>query len=434
MMVDLPKKCDVVVLGGGPSGSSAAGFLSQQGYDVVLLEKLTHPRDVVGESLIPHFWKYADLLGVSDAIDEAGFVAKSGAVQTWQGVSRKMNFKPFGYKKPPLHVERGAFDHILLKNTARLGATVSEQTQVKKVKLGDEESEVFYVRDGEEGSIKAKFVVDSTGQAALVSKQEGTRMFDDNFRYTAMWAYFKGGHFTTYDGERYPASEWKEHPPVTYVSAIGDSGYSWLWHIVLRGKTSVGLILAREYVEQLKKEKKSVKEEYFRLVRETPIFNELMEDSEYIEDSFSAIRDYAYAAKDFVIGDRCYVTGDGAAFVDPINSVGVPFSMFTGYLAAWSIDQTLQGSQNDAARIYRMQLKNRVSVYKLLALPPHLTDPAESEMNLVRQALKQERQLEQELILVQSQLTSRPDRIRNFYEQEGISTESDKIQPWTKQW
>lgn len=433
-MTELPKKCDVVVLGGGPSGSSAAGFLSQSGYEVVLLEKLTHPRDVVGESLIPHFWKYADRLGVSDAIDEANFVAKSGAVHTWDGISKKMNFKPFGYKKPPLHVERAEFDHILLKNSVRLGATVSEQTQVKKVKLGDDTSEVFYVRNGEEGSIKARFVVDSTGQAAFVSKQEGTRVFDDDFRYTAMWAYFKGGHFTTYDGEKFPASEWREHPPVTYVTAIGDAGYSWLWHIVLKEKTSVGLILSRDYVEQLKKQKKSVKEEFFRLIQSTPIFNELMEDSEYIEDSFSAIRDYAYAAKEFVIGGRCYVTGDGAAFVDPINSVGVPFSMFTGYLSAWCIDQTLQGSQNDAARIYKMQLKNRVSVYKLLALPPHLQDPPESEMNRVRQALKQERELEQELILVQSQLTNRPDRIKAFFEQEGISTETDKIHIWEKQW
>lgn len=433
-MTDLPKKCDVVVLGGGPSGSSAAGFLSQNGYEVVLLEKLKHPRDLVGESLIPHFWKYADRLGVSDAIDEANFVAKSGAVHTWNGVSRKMNFKPFGYTKPPLHVERAEFDHILIKNCARLGAMVSEQTQVKKVKLGDDSSEVFYVRNGEEGSIKARFVVDSTGQAAFVSKQEGTREFDDDFRYTAMWAYFKGGHFTTYDGERYPASQWQEHPPVTYVSAIGDAGYSWLWHIVLKEKTSVGLILSRDYVEQLKKEKKSVKEEFFRLIHSTPIFNELMEDSEYIEDSFSAIRDYAYAAKDFVIGDRCYVTGDGAAFVDPINSVGVPFSMFTGYLSAWCIDQKLQGTQNDVARIYTMQLENRVSVYKLLALPPHLPDPPESEMNRVRQALKQERALEQELILVQSQLTNRPDRIKAFFEQEGISTETDKVHIWEKQW
>ncbi len=433
-MVELPRKCDVVVLGGGPSGSSAAGFLSQSGYEVVLLEKQLHPRDVVGESLIPHFWKYADLLGVSDAIDEAGFVAKSGAVHTWNGVSRKMNFRSFGYTKAPLHVERAEFDHILLKNSARLGAMVSEQTLVKKVRFGDDFSEVFYVRNGEEGSIRAKFVIDSTGQAAVVSRQEGTRVFDNNFRYAAMWSYFTGGYFTTYDGERYPAGDWKEHPPVTYVSSIGDAGYSWLWHIVLRGKTSVGLILSRDYVDQLKKEKKSLKDEYFRLIRSTPVFNELMEGSEYIEDSFSAIRDYAYAAKEFVIGGRCYVAGDGAAFVDPINSVGVPFSMFTGYLSSWCIDQTFRDSRNNAVRIYKQQLKNRVAVYKLLALPPHLEDPSGSEMNQVRMALRQERALEQELILVQSQLTNRPGRIRDFYEQEGISTETDKIHAWHKQW
>lgn len=56
--MNVPTQCDVVVIGGGPAGSTAATVLSQSGYDVVLLEKAKHPRFFVGESLIPHFWRY----------------------------------------------------------------------------------------------------------------------------------------------------------------------------------------------------------------------------------------------------------------------------------------------------------------------------------------------------------------------------------------
>ena len=47
---------DVIVIGGGPAGSTASTLLAKKGYKVALLEKETHPRPMVGESLLPHFW------------------------------------------------------------------------------------------------------------------------------------------------------------------------------------------------------------------------------------------------------------------------------------------------------------------------------------------------------------------------------------------
>ncbi|MCK5121037.1 MAG: FAD-dependent oxidoreductase, partial [Methylococcales bacterium] len=76
-MNGIPKACDVVVIGGGPGGSSAATHLALAGIDVVLFERANFPRNQVGESLIPHFWKFTDMTGVSEKIQQQGFVTKA---------------------------------------------------------------------------------------------------------------------------------------------------------------------------------------------------------------------------------------------------------------------------------------------------------------------------------------------------------------------
>jgi flavin-dependent dehydrogenase len=73
----IPSSCDVLIIGGGPAGSMAASLLAMKGIDVVVLEKEKFPRYKVGESLIPHFWKYTDAIGVSDKIIREGFIRKA---------------------------------------------------------------------------------------------------------------------------------------------------------------------------------------------------------------------------------------------------------------------------------------------------------------------------------------------------------------------
>src|SRR6185295_18835550 len=81
-LMDLPDAADVLVIGGGPAGSSAATQLARAGHDVVLIDKQHHPRETVGESVLPSAWRYFDLLGVSEAV-ERSFVKKAGGVVAW---------------------------------------------------------------------------------------------------------------------------------------------------------------------------------------------------------------------------------------------------------------------------------------------------------------------------------------------------------------
>ncbi|CAD5984338.1 FAD-dependent oxidoreductase [Planktothrix agardhii] len=104
--MNIPQRCDVVIIGGGPAGSMAATFLSQKGYDVVLLERCKYPRHHIGENTIPQFWKYTDLAQVSDKIAAEGFIQKAGGTSFWNGLIRQIDFKDFGYLRQALHVER----------------------------------------------------------------------------------------------------------------------------------------------------------------------------------------------------------------------------------------------------------------------------------------------------------------------------------------
>ena len=71
-------RCDVLVIGGGPGGSTISAFLAQKGWKVVLLEKEHHPRFHIGESLLPLNLPLLQRLGVLDQVDQIGLV-KPGA-------------------------------------------------------------------------------------------------------------------------------------------------------------------------------------------------------------------------------------------------------------------------------------------------------------------------------------------------------------------
>jgi 2-polyprenyl-6-methoxyphenol hydroxylase-like FAD-dependent oxidoreductase len=100
MQTTIPPKCTVLVIGGGPAGSSAATDLAKQGIDVVLLERAQFPRNQVGESLIPHFWKFTDQLGVTDKIQQQGFLSKDGGITVWNNKIHQILFSDYGYTRP----------------------------------------------------------------------------------------------------------------------------------------------------------------------------------------------------------------------------------------------------------------------------------------------------------------------------------------------
>jgi flavin-dependent dehydrogenase len=417
-MSTVPESCDVVVIGGGPAGSLAATYLTAKGYSVVLFEKEKHPRYQVGESLLPDVWKYCDAAGVSDAIAGEGFIRKAGGSVDWNGEMRRLSFGDFGYTRPALHVERDRFDHILLERARASGAWIGEEIAALEVDLSraeEDQSEVSVsyrpVREDGVSRIRCRYVVDASGQSGVIGRQLGLRVFDEGFRFMSVWGYFDNSSYLAADGQIYPARSVRQVPPTTYVSALpqGD-GWAWLWHIMLRETTSIGLVIPKAWVHETKASGESWEAWYLRQCRALPLLQRLLADAKFCEGSVRLVRNYSYRSSR-VAGPGYFLLGDAAGFVDPIFSVGVVFSMYSAYAAAHTIDRCFrQRTRRDEHRsIYSSQVQARLELSRSLALPYYqATDAGHA---LAREAMGFSSMQAQALMYAASLLT---DRSGNF--------------------
>lgn len=402
------KQCDVCVIGGGPAGATAAALLSKKGYDVLLLERARHPRYAVGESLIPHFWRYIDDSGALEAISGEGFVEKSGGTVCWKNAINHMAFKDFGYKRPALHVERDCFDSILLENARRQGARVVEGANANAVILdSDEHVYVRFKADQGDGpdEIACRYMIDATGQKSLVSSQLGMRELDEDFRFCSVWGYFENSRFVGPNGVVYNFQDLMNPPPTTFVTSVGEDG--WCWHIPLRKSTSVGFVVPTAEFRKLKTDSGSLESTFLRMCETTPIVNRLLESARLVPDSVRVIRDYSYRSRKFSL-PRCFLIGDAAAFIDPIFSIGVVLGMYSATVAAWAIDRSMRigDAANHYRAIYDGQLSSRLDLARALALPAYIDDP-DHHANILLNQLAFESRTEKALCAVVSKITDR---------------------------
>jgi flavin-dependent dehydrogenase len=415
----IPQAADVVVIGGGPGGSTAANLLAAKGYEVVLFDKERHPRLTVGESVLPHVWNYLDMLGATPAIEKADFIQKSGGTAVWRGVIRQMAIGDFGFKRPSLHVERDEFDDILLRTAETRGARVFEEVAVRSVHLEADGRAVSFVdrRGGAAapGRIRCKWIVDASGQAGVIANQLGFREFDKDLRYTSYWGYYDDSAYVAQGGRICPWAMRRKVKPTTLQLGVGEGDWGWLWHIAQKQHTSVGLVLAPKQAAEFKAGGADIEERFDRACRNLPIVNELLRPARLIPGSVLAIRDFAYRPVQLA-GDGWFLAGDAAAFVDPINSAGVITATYTAFAAASAIDGCLRRPQRSDyfARVFSTLVRQRLALFRLSALPAGRNSYPE-DLPVALKAAQLERASEQELLLGQVILTDRRENLAALY-------------------
>jgi flavin-dependent dehydrogenase len=321
---------DAAIIGGGPGGSTVATVLARAGRRVVLFEKEKFPRFHVGESLLPYSLPIFERLGVAEKIRAHGFQEKYGAFfwNETNGGIRPVVFENAEDDQHPMayQVKRAEFDQLLLSHSESCGARVRDDTRVEEVLFGGGRAQGVRVRSASGGSeeVRARVVVDASGQDAFLSRRLGTRKFDAKLKRAALFAHYEG----------------VARPPGKSAGDIllpVEDGV-WYWIIPFSdGTSSVGAVFEPALVREIESAEMEGRLEW--LIARSKRMQELLAGGRRTSKAYG-ISDYS-ASSARLRGDGYALVGDAATFLDPVFSTGVFLAMATGIRAADAIDQAL---------------------------------------------------------------------------------------------
>ena len=339
-------KYDVVVVGAGPAGTTAATFLARGGLSVALIERDRFPRFHVGESLLPANLPLLERLGVLDEIEAHGFLVKYGASIHDQESGLEHTFY-FREGKPWPHysfeVLRAEFDRILLEHAAREpGVELFQPATVERVSF-DPEGVTIMLADGER-EIGARFLVDASGRDAFLASRHGSRRPIPGLGKVAIFAHFRGAR-------RWPGRD--EGNVRIYIFEDG-----WFWWIPFAGDlTSVGCVL---HARTVRGRAGSLADLFDTMIARCDRIRKGLSSAER-ETPVYTTANFSYHVEPLV-GDRFLCVGDAATFVDPIFSSGVLVAMQSAELASAAILEAFRANRFEAARFagYERRFRNGV--------------------------------------------------------------------------
>ena len=329
--------CDVLVIGGGPGGSTVAALLAERGYRVVLTEKNRHPRFHIGESLLPANLPLFEKLGVGEAIKSIG-MEKWGAefVSPWhQDSCQTFQFADAWNKTMPYtyQVRRSEFDEILFRNAAAKGAVTLEGCRVRDVNFGPNEEGALVQAEQACGQreFRARFVVDASGRDTFLGNRMRSKRRDKRHNTAALYAHFRGALRNEGQAEGNISIYWFDH--------------GWFWVIPLTGGiTSVGAVVWPYY---MKTRTKSVEVFFQDTIAQCPALASRLAHAERVSD-VEATGNFSYSCRRSS-GPGYLLLGDAFSFVDPVFSSGVMLAMHGGFLAADTIATCLSAPKEAGA-------------------------------------------------------------------------------------
>jgi len=366
---DPPKSCDILVIGGGPAGSTAAGMLAARGCDVVLLEKARHPRFHIGESLLPANLPLLERLGVSAEVRAIG-VEKWAAefVSPWDGRRQEFEFAESWDKSMPFayQVRRSKFDEILIRRAGALGAKVVEGCCVRDVEFANGRAMLVHARhdDGRADRWRAKWVVDASGRDTLLGGRLQVKRRSRKHNSAAIYAHFTGARREAGKREGNISIFWFDH--------------GWFWFIPLAdGATSVGAVVWPRY---LKNRRTSLREFFADTIELCAPLRERLDGARLVTE-VEATGNYSYTC-DRTHGSNYLLIGDAYAFIDPVFSSGVMLAMNGGMAAAEAIVSCLGDPKGAARALKRFDRVTRHGPKQYGWFIHRVTNPAMRELFL----------------------------------------------------
>ena len=319
---------DVVVVGGGPAGSTVAALVAEQGLRVKLLERAPGPCFKIGESLMPGTYWTLERLGVLDKL-KAGRFPEKYSVQFFSRTGK--GSRPFYFFETNPHessmtwqVLRSEFDQILLDNAAEKGAEVRRGVNVREVQFEGDRAVGVVARDagGRSEEFGARVVVDATGQSALIARKLKIKSTEPELKKASIYTHFKGG---LRDGSIDAGA--------TLVLHTRNED-SWFWYIPLPDDlVSVGVVGSLRYLLQGRREEPQ--KIFDGEVERCPALKRRLAGARQVFP-VKVTRDFSYRA-DRIAGHGWVLVGDAFGFLDPIYSSGVLLALKSGEWAADAI-------------------------------------------------------------------------------------------------
>jgi len=344
------ESCDVAVIGGGPSGSTAAALLAQRGYKVIALEKAHHPRFHIGESLLPMNLPIFERLGVLDKVRALG-VFKAGAdfeatnargYHTFDFAHALGDSPPHAYQ-----VWRQDFDQMLFEHARECGADAREGHQAVGIDHAGPRTTHLEVRTDDDRSyrIQARYLVDASGRDTFLSAKKKLRRKNREHQSAAIFGHFRG-------------AETRSGKDAGNISMYRFE-YGWMWMIPLPdGVMSVGAVCRPDY---LKQRKGKTVDFLLATLQKNPGLWHRLKGAELISDEVRATGNYSYDSTRMG-GPGWVMIGDAFAFLDPVFSSGVYLAMSGAEQAAEVVDAALRNPASEKTLLRRLEKRQRAGM------------------------------------------------------------------------
>lgn len=324
---------EVLIIGAGPSGCSAASILAEQGHQVLILERDVFPRYRVGESLIPFTYQPLERIGMIPKMRASHFMKKYSVCFVQPDGRASDPFYFFTrYDRETVaqswQVLRSEFDVMMRDNAVEKGAEVREGVEVKELIYEGDRVVGARATDsaGDPFEVRASITLDCSGKEAFSSNRRAWRVGDPYLNKVAVWTYYEGAK-----------REEGIDEGATTVAFVPERG--WFWYIPQHGdRVSVGVVAEGKYLTRGGvKDPKAIFE---REIENNPWIAEHLACGQQVGEHFLT-SEYSRHSK-FGAAPGLLLVGDAFAFLDPVFSSGIMLALKSGVMAGDYVHQGLR--------------------------------------------------------------------------------------------
>lgn len=357
------EQTDVVIIGAGPSGSSAASLLCQKGYNVTIIERQHFPRFSIGESLLPQAMVFLEEAGLLDIVrnhvDEFAFQYKNGA-SFLRGEERSFyDFREKFTAGPGTtwQVRRGNFDHLLAQGAQQYGANIRFGHEVLNVDV-ETASPILTIKnqDNETYQIQAKFLLDASGFGRILPKQLSLESPSNFPVRRAVFTHIEDGILNDSDFDR----------EKILITVHEKDHRAWYWLIPFAdGRSSFGVVAEHDFFENYgfdEETPENLEALFKRILADDPALSNVLKNATF-DTPVRTLVGYSANVKHLAQSNYALL-GNAGEFLDPVFSSGVTIALKSASMAVPLVERTLKGEKIDWLEEYEKPLRQGINVFR----------------------------------------------------------------------